>query len=323
MAQVVRRSAWPTASPSRPKTVPGGADGRLELRADWGAVRAGGAAPPGAGLPARPAEPGRVQQPEAGRAGRGADPRRDAAAAQWLGVGRRRGPRCLGRLRGRAAGGSARGSALDETGFGKRATARAGVQGEYTGRSVSRSTARSRCSWPTPDPVGSPSSTATCTCRSPDPGPGAPPDSRCPRRGGLPDQAAAGPATLERPRRRGAVGRVPATPSMAGPAPARRLKERCDPPCRRSRHRTGAGADRSRPRRGRGPIPYCRGRACAAAGHQRRRWQQGKRLYDWTRVPLWRWGWPANVGFWRWPAAPSATSDLACYVSFARPIPRW
>jgi hypothetical protein len=25
---------------------------------------------------------------------------------------------------------------------------------------------------------------------------------------------------------------------------------------------------------------------------------KGKRLYDWTRVPLWRWGWPAYVGFW-------------------------
>jgi hypothetical protein len=25
---------------------------------------------------------------------------------------------------------------------------------------------------------------------------------------------------------------------------------------------------------------------------------KGKRFDDWTRVPLWRWGWPANVGFW-------------------------
>jgi SRSO17 transposase len=25
---------------------------------------------------------------------------------------------------------------------------------------------------------------------------------------------------------------------------------------------------------------------------------KGKRFYDWTRVPLWRPGWPANVGFW-------------------------
>jgi SRSO17 transposase len=25
---------------------------------------------------------------------------------------------------------------------------------------------------------------------------------------------------------------------------------------------------------------------------------KGRRFYDWTRVPLWRWGWPANVGFW-------------------------
>ncbi len=25
---------------------------------------------------------------------------------------------------------------------------------------------------------------------------------------------------------------------------------------------------------------------------------KGRRLYDWVRVPLWRWGWPASVGFW-------------------------
>jgi hypothetical protein len=34
---------------------------------------------------------------------------------------------------------------------------------------------------------------------------------------------------------------------------------------------------------------------------------KGKRLYDWTRVPLWRWGWPTNVGFWLLAAATSAT----------------
>jgi SRSO17 transposase len=45
---------------------------------------------------------------------------------------------------------------------------------------------------------------------------------------------------------------------------------------------------------------------------------KGKRLYDWTRVPLWRWGWPANVGFWL--LARRSLSDpgeLAYYVCFA------
>ena len=45
---------------------------------------------------------------------------------------------------------------------------------------------------------------------------------------------------------------------------------------------------------------------------------KGKRLYDWTRVPLWRLGWPANVGFWL--LARRSTSDaaeLAFYVCFA------
>jgi SRSO17 transposase len=45
---------------------------------------------------------------------------------------------------------------------------------------------------------------------------------------------------------------------------------------------------------------------------------KGKRFYDWTRVPLWRWGWPANVGFWL--LARRSLSDpgeLAYYVCFA------
>jgi SRSO17 transposase len=44
---------------------------------------------------------------------------------------------------------------------------------------------------------------------------------------------------------------------------------------------------------------------------------KGKRLYDWTRVPLWRWGWPANVGFWL--LARRTVSDpgeLAYYLCF-------
>jgi SRSO17 transposase len=45
---------------------------------------------------------------------------------------------------------------------------------------------------------------------------------------------------------------------------------------------------------------------------------KGRRLYDWVRVPLYRFGWPANVGFWL--LARRATSDpdeLAFYVCFA------
>ena len=44
---------------------------------------------------------------------------------------------------------------------------------------------------------------------------------------------------------------------------------------------------------------------------------KGKRFYDWTRLPLWRWGWPANVGFWL--LARRSLSDpgeLAYYVCF-------
>jgi len=45
---------------------------------------------------------------------------------------------------------------------------------------------------------------------------------------------------------------------------------------------------------------------------------KGKRFYDWVRVPLWRLGWPANVGFWL--LARRSTSDpgeLAFYACFA------
>jgi SRSO17 transposase len=45
---------------------------------------------------------------------------------------------------------------------------------------------------------------------------------------------------------------------------------------------------------------------------------KGRRLYDWVRVPLYRFGWPANVGFWL--LARRSTSDpteLAFYVCFA------
>jgi SRSO17 transposase len=50
---------------------------------------------------------------------------------------------------------------------------------------------------------------------------------------------------------------------------------------------------------------------------------KGKRFYDWTRVPLWRWGWPANVGFGCWPAAASATLGSWPTTSASpRPTPR-
>ena len=51
---------------------------------------------------------------------------------------------------------------------------------------------------------------------------------------------------------------------------------------------------------------------------------KGKRFYDWTWVPLWRWGWPAKVGFWL--LARRSLSDpgeLAYYVCFAPAAPRW
>ncbi len=45
---------------------------------------------------------------------------------------------------------------------------------------------------------------------------------------------------------------------------------------------------------------------------------KGRRFYDWTRVPLWRLGWPANVGFWLL-ARRSITEpdEVAYYVCFA------
>jgi SRSO17 transposase len=45
---------------------------------------------------------------------------------------------------------------------------------------------------------------------------------------------------------------------------------------------------------------------------------KGKRLYDWTRVPLYRLGWPANVGFWLLARRSlSDPTELAFYVCFA------
>jgi SRSO17 transposase len=44
---------------------------------------------------------------------------------------------------------------------------------------------------------------------------------------------------------------------------------------------------------------------------------KGKRLYDWSRVPLWRWGWPANVGFWLLARRSISDGELAYYVCFA------
>jgi SRSO17 transposase len=45
---------------------------------------------------------------------------------------------------------------------------------------------------------------------------------------------------------------------------------------------------------------------------------KGKRFYDWTRVPLWRPGWPANVGFWLLARRKiSDPGELAYYVCFA------
>jgi DDE superfamily endonuclease len=45
---------------------------------------------------------------------------------------------------------------------------------------------------------------------------------------------------------------------------------------------------------------------------------KGRRLYDWVRVPLWRWGWPGNVGFWLLARRSiSDPTDLAFYACFA------
>ena len=45
---------------------------------------------------------------------------------------------------------------------------------------------------------------------------------------------------------------------------------------------------------------------------------KGKRFYDWTRVVLWRPGWPANVGFWLLARRKiSDLDELAYYVCFA------
>ena len=51
---------------------------------------------------------------------------------------------------------------------------------------------------------------------------------------------------------------------------------------------------------------------------------KGKRLYDWTRVPLWRWAGPPTWAFGCWPAAASATPRTWPSTSASpRPIPRW
>jgi SRSO17 transposase len=45
---------------------------------------------------------------------------------------------------------------------------------------------------------------------------------------------------------------------------------------------------------------------------------KGKRLYDWVRVPLYRFGWPANVGFWLLARrSVSDPNELAYHVCFA------
>jgi SRSO17 transposase len=74
--------------------------------------------------------------------------------------------------------------------------------------------------------------------------------------------------------------------------------------------------------RGPGQVPAEQLLAGVPAAHWLRlsagQGSKGKRLYDWTRVPLWRLGWPANVGFWL--LARRSTSDpteLAFYVCFA------
>jgi hypothetical protein len=50
----------------------------------------------------------------------------------------------------------------------------------------------------------------------------------------------------------------------------------------------------------------------------------GKRFYDWTRVPLWRWAGRAKVGFWLL-ARPSRCDpgELATTCASRRLTPRW
>jgi SRSO17 transposase len=51
---------------------------------------------------------------------------------------------------------------------------------------------------------------------------------------------------------------------------------------------------------------------------------KGKRCYHWTRVPLWRWGWPANVGFWllarRSLSDPGELAYDACFAPADTPL---
>lgn len=60
-----------------------------------------------------------------------------------------------------------------------------------------------------------------------------------------------------------------------------------------------------------------RGPGRAVAPHQCRTGTKGKRLYDWTRVPLIRYGWPSNVGFWLLARRSiEDPKDLAFYACF-------
>jgi hypothetical protein len=51
---------------------------------------------------------------------------------------------------------------------------------------------------------------------------------------------------------------------------------------------------------------------------------KGKRFYDWIRVPLGRWGWPANVGFWllarRSRSDPGELADYVCFGPADTPL---
>jgi SRSO17 transposase len=74
--------------------------------------------------------------------------------------------------------------------------------------------------------------------------------------------------------------------------------------------------------RGPGQVPAEQLLAGVPAAHWLRlsagQGSKGKRLDDWARVPLWRLGWPANVGFWLLARRSlSDPTELAYYVCFA------
>jgi SRSO17 transposase len=50
---------------------------------------------------------------------------------------------------------------------------------------------------------------------------------------------------------------------------------------------------------------------------------KGKRLYDWTRVALWRWAGRPTSASGCWPAAASAMANSPTTCASRRPIPRW